>query len=131
MVDACTKGLRPFSADFMSASFVFTIMSLGRAVFLGAAAIGGAIVSLKPEQRRKLKLAAAKQLRKLANKLTEEVTPPMWSEPESGDTDQIDPRGEKLAAEEELAIERLTAEEVASILTEDEVRTINGFKVKK
>ena len=106
-------------------------MSLGRAVFLGAAAIGGAIVSLKPEQRRKLKLAAAKQLRKLANKLTEEVTPPMWSEPESSDTDQIDSREEKLAAEEELAIERLTAEEVASILTEDEVRTINGFKVKK
>ena len=106
-------------------------MSLGRAVFLGAAAIGGAIVSLKPEQRRKLKLAAAKQLRKLANKLTEEVIPPMWSEPESGDTDQIDSREEKLAAEEELAIERLTAEEVASILTEDEVRTINGFKVKK
>ena len=55
----------------------------------------------------------------------------MWSEPESGDTDQIDSREEKLAAEEELAIERLTAEEVASILTEDEVRTINGFKVKK
>jgi hypothetical protein len=109
----------------MSASFVFIIMSLGRVVFLSAAAITGAIASLKPEQRRKLKAATAKQLRKLANKLMEEGTPPMWSEPESGDTDQIDSR------EEELAIERLTAEEVASILTEDEVRTINGFKVKK
>lgn len=106
-------------------------MSLGRVVFLGAAAITGAIASLKPEQRRKLKAATAKQLRKLANKLMEEGTPPMWSEPESSDTDQIDSREEKLAAEEELAIERLTAEEVASILTEDEVRTINGFKVKK
>ena len=108
------------SADFMSASFVFTIMSLGRVVFLGAAAITGAIASLKPEQRRKLKAATAKQLRKLANKLMEEGTPPMWSEPESSDTDQIDSREEEL-----------TAEEVASILTEDEVRTINGFKVKK
>jgi len=115
----------------MSASFVFIIMSLGRVVFLSAAAITSAIASLKPEQRRKLKTATAKQLRKLANKLMEEGTPPMWSEPESGDTDQIDSREEKLAAEEELAIERLTAEEVASILTEDEVRTINGFKVKK
>ena len=115
----------------MSASFVFTIMSLGRVVFLGAAAITGAIASLKPEQRRKLKAATAKQLRKLANKLMEEGTPPMWSEPESGDTDQIDSREEELTAKEELAIERLTAEEVASILTEDEVRTINGFKVKK
>jgi hypothetical protein len=95
-------------------------MSLGRVVFLGAAAIGGAIVSLKPEQRRKLKQATAKQLRKLANKLVEEANPPMWSEPESGDTDQVDSREEEL-----------TAEEVASILTEDEVRTINGFKVKK
>ena len=115
----------------MSASFVFTIMSLGRVVFLGAAVIGGAIASLKPEQRRKLKQATAKQLRKLANKLVEETNSPMWSETESGDTDQIDSREEKLAAKEELAIERLTAEEVASILTEDEVRTINGFKVKK
>jgi len=115
----------------MSASFVFTIMSLGRVVFLSAAAITSAIALLKPEQRRKLKAATAKQLRKLANKLMEEGTPPMWSEPESGDTDQIDSREEKLAAEEELAVERLTAEEVASILTEDEVRTINGFKVKK
>jgi hypothetical protein len=110
----------------LSASFVFTIMSLGRVVFLGAAAIGGAIVSLKPEQRRKLKQATAKQLRKLANKLVEEANPPMWSEPESGETDQVGAKGEKLDTEEEL-----TAEEVASILTEDEVRTINGFKVKK
>jgi len=104
----------------LSASFVFTIMSLGRVVFLSDAAIGGAIVSLKPEQRRKLKQVTAKQLRKLANKLVEETNPPMWSESESGDTDQV---GSK---EEEL-----TAEEVASILSEDEVRTINGFKVKK
>ena len=121
----------------LSASFVFTIMSLGRVVFLGAAVIGGAIASLKPEQRRKLKQATAKQLRKLANKLVEEANPPMWSETESGDTDQINSSEEELAAQEELAakaelaIERLTAEEVASILTEDEVRTINGFKVKK
>ena len=107
------------------------IMSLGRVVFISVAAIGGAMASLKPEQRRKLKVAAAKQLRKLANKLVEETNPPMWNEPESGDTDQVDSREEKLAAEEELAVERLTAEEVASILTEDEVRTINGFKVKK
>lgn len=106
-------------------------MSLGRVVFISVAAIGGAMASLKPEQRRKLKVAAAKQLRKLANKLVEETNPPMWNEPESGDTDQVDSREEKLAAEEELAVERLTAEEVASILTEDEVRTINGFKVKK
>jgi len=97
------------------------IMSLGRVVFLGAVAITGAITSLKPEQRRKLKQATAKQLRKLANKLVEETNPPMWNEPESGDTDQVDTRGE----------EELEAEEVASILTEDEVRTINGFKVKK
>ena len=89
------------------------------------------MASLKPEQRRKLKVAAAKQLRKLANKLVEEANPPMWSETGSGDTDQLDSREEKLAAEEELAVERLTAEDVASILTEDEVRTINGFKVKK
>ena len=104
----------------MSASFVFTIMSLGRVVFLGAVAITGAIASLKPEQRRKLKATTAKQLHKLANKLVEEANPPMWSEPESSDTDQV------RAREEEL-----TAQEVASILTEDEVRTINGFKVKK
>jgi len=109
-----------FSADFMSASFVFTIMSLGRVVFFSAAAIGGAIASLKPEQRRKLKATAAKQLRKLANKLTEETTPPMWSESESDNTDQIDSKKEELRAQE-----------VASILSEDEVRTINGFKVKK
>ena len=101
-------------------------MSLGRVVFLGAVAITGAIASLKPEQRRKLKAATAKQLRKLANKLMEEGTPPMWSEPESGDTNQTDSREKELPTEEEL-----TAEEVASILTEDEVRTINGFKVKK
>jgi len=120
LVDVCTKGLRPFSADFMSASFAFTIMSLGRVVFLSAAAIGGAIASLKPEQRRKLKATAAKQLRKLANKLTEETTPPMWSESEGDNTDQIDSKEEEL-----------TAQEIASILSEDEVRTINGFKVKK
>lgn len=106
-------------------------MSLGRVVFFGAAAITGVIASLKPEQRRKLKAATAKQLRKLANKLMEEGTSPMWSEPESNDTDQTDSKEEELAAKEELAVERLTAEEVASILTEDEVRTINGFKVKK
>jgi hypothetical protein len=109
-----------FSADFMSASFAFTIMSLGRVVFLGVAAVGGAIAALKPEQRRKLKAATAKQLHKLANKLVEEANPPMWSESESDNTDQIDPREEEL-----------TAQEVASILSEDEVRTINGFKVKK
>lgn len=125
------RGYGPFLQTSLSASFVFTIMSLGRVVFLGAVAITGAIASLKPEQRRKLKQATAKQLRKLANKLVEETNPPMWSEPESGDTDQTNSREEKLAAEEELAVERLTAEEVASILTEDEVRTINGFKVKK
>jgi coenzyme F420-reducing hydrogenase alpha subunit len=95
-------------------------MSLGRVVFISIAAIGGAMASLKPEQRRKLKVAAAKQLRKLANKLVEETNPPMWNEAESGDTDQIN------SSEEELE-----SEEVASILTEDEVRTINGFKVKK
>jgi hypothetical protein len=91
-------------------------MSFGRVLLLGTAAIGGTFIALKPEARQKVKQMVALQLHKIGNALDPQGPPPMW-------TDEAEPDTTSTAAQDESIV---PADE-----SEEEDRTIQGFKVKK
>lgn len=99
----------------MLLSFTQDIMSLGRVLLLGTAAIGGTFIAMKPEARQKVKQMVALQLHKIGNALDPQGPPPMWTDKEEPDTTEPAAQDESVEPAEE---------------PEEEDRTIHGFKVK-
>ena len=91
-------------------------MSLSRVLLLGTAAIGGTFIAMKPETRQKVKQMVAIRLHKLGNALDPQGPPPMWTDAAKPDTTVPAAQDESIAPVAE---------------SEEEDRTINGFKVKK
>ena len=91
-------------------------MSFGRVLLLGTAAIGGTFIAMKPETRQKVKQIVAVRLHKLGNLLDPQGPPPMWTDAAEPDT--------TVTAAQDQSIE--PADE-----SDEEDRTIQGFKVKK
>ena len=91
-------------------------MSFGRVLLLGTAAIGGTFIAMKPEVRQKVKQMVAVRLHKLGNALDPQGPPPMW-------TDAVEPDTTVPAAQDESI--------APAVESEEEDRTIQGFKVKK
>ena len=100
----------------MLLSFTQDIMSLGRVLLLGTAALGGTFIAMKPEARQKVKQMVALQLHKIGNALDPQGPPPMWTDKEEPDTTEPAAQDESIEPEEEPE--------------EEEDRTIHGFKVK-
>jgi len=91
-------------------------MSFGRVLLLGTAAIGGTFIALKPEVRQKVKQMVAVRLHKIGNALDPQGPPPMWTDGEELDTTESAAQDESIDPADE---------------SEEEDRTIQGFKVKK
>ena len=91
-------------------------MSFGRVLLLGTAAIGGTFIAMKPETRQKVKQMVAVRLHKLGNALDPQGPPPMWTDGEEPDTTESAAQDESIEPADE---------------SEEEDRTIQGFKVKK
>ena len=91
-------------------------MSLSRVLLLGTVAIGGTFIAMKPETRQKVKQMIAIRLHKLGNALDPQGPPPMWTDATEPDTTVPAAQDESIAPVDE---------------SEEEDRTINGFKVKK
>jgi hypothetical protein len=91
-------------------------MSFGRVLLLGTAAIGGTFIAMKPETRQKVKQIVAVRLHKLGNALDPQGPPPMWTDGEEPDITEPAAQDESIAPADG---------------SEEEDRTIQGFKVKK
>ena len=91
-------------------------MSFSRVLLLGTAAIGGTFIAMKPENRQKVKQIVAIRLHKLGNLLDPQGPPPMWTDAAEPDTTVTVAKDECIEPPSE---------------SEEEDRTIQGFKVKK
>jgi hypothetical protein len=91
-------------------------MSFGRVLLLGTAAIGGTFIAMKPETRQKVKQIVAVRLHRLGNLLDPQGPPPMWTDAAEPDTTVPAAQDESIGPADE---------------SEEEDRTIQGFKVKK
>ena len=91
-------------------------MSFGRVLLLGTVTIGGTFIAMKPETRQKVKQIVAVRLHKLGNLLDPQGPPPMWTDGEEPDTTESAAQDESIDPVDE---------------SEEEDRTIQGFKVKK
>lgn len=91
-------------------------MSSARIFLIGTGIGIGIYKSLRPEVKQKLKSAVGKQLRLLGNALDPQGPPPMWTDREELDTTESAAQDESIDPADE---------------SEEEDRTIHGFKVKK
>jgi len=91
-------------------------MSSARIFLIGTGIGIGIYKSLRPEVKQKLKSAVGKQLRLLGNALDPQGPPPMWTDGEELDTTESAAQDESIDPADE---------------SEEEDRTIHGFKVKK